>query len=531
MENDDVMNRQIFVGILLFVIFFLVQPFVLGEENCQVARPWFGSINCEEGEWSQPIEVGDGEIWSCDVESCQIEKISINDLDCGLPATRRLTVKDENDVKIIDCDATVNSLSSECQENFPKTLTKGNKIKTNFECDALIKQWNPKNNPKLIVKYRILRLELNVDSGHGFIPSTEDCKFDEIWNNHYSPQGGLSGNTFNPLLSTTPKTNSINDILNVNLGGENFKPAPVGTYVSQSKPNKMNYRESKWIVYDWVTRPDLIVNDYNGKKVWCSPIDHSLVEFSKIETNANNCYLIPTNRLSEKAVCCGTDECKIIFNEQNIYCTDDFKCGFEKSCSSDFDCGSTESTCQESSGKYYLVSSYCDKSKTDSYGKGQCKSRKEEVKCCNGNDGGPYTCGSGKFCDYQMGCRTVLLECPAGSCCRAGEKYIEKSCPVGEKCCIESGFVGECKTSCDPPPQKTPVSTENSNKKSSESITTASGNNIPTGQTIMGQSLLPILGIVVALLIGVALVFIFVLKPSKKDKDLDSELGKGEEEF
>jgi len=36
-----------------------------------------------------------------------------------------------------------------------------------------------------------------------------------------------------------------------------------------------------------------------------------------------------------------------------------------------------------------------------------------------------------------------MLECPSGSCCKAGGKYIEKACSVGLECCIDNGYIIE----------------------------------------------------------------------------------------
>lgn len=387
--------------LLLFGIFLIN---LVSAESCQVARPYYGSITCEEGQsWSNSEWIGDNELWQCEVPNCIINGINTNKFSCsgGITTTRGLTVT-KSGVKIIDCDYTINDLGSECQGSFPKPFYEGDKISVNFWC------WpggEPSSNPGVEVKYHPIMLKLRIDSGENFQQGTEFCNTNNLWSQYSNKQ--LPDN--NVLKSKNIDTSIIS-------GGSNgLSSIPSDSRITGTLSlRQLNVDEGVWFIYDWVTRPGLIAKDYQGMKVWCNPVDRYLTKFEQVNTNGNNCYLIPTQRLSQTVECCSSDECKMQYSDQAILCTDEFKCGYTKSCYSDYDCGGTSSNCMSESERYYLVSSSCDKSKPDSYGKGKCVSSKKGVECCSGNDGGPNACGSGSFCDYNSGCKEVTYKSSSG---------------------------------------------------------------------------------------------------------------------
>ena len=392
------------------ILVFIVGVFLISfgslvlAENCTVARPYYGSITCEEGQdWSDPIAVRDRESWTCEVPTCEISDYSsFGENSCGmLIGSKGLTIKKGTDV-IMDCSTNTlkGAVSLGCKpSNFPRALHKGDKIDVDFWCNNIISTFNPKSNPSLNVIYKPIMLKVNVDSGEVFSKNTQFCNVNEIWDNYKDkqlPNNNLIKN-INIVEGVIDKSNSI----------------PSNKIVG-SEPRQLNVNEGIWFVYEWVERPSLNAKDYQGMKVWCNPVDKSLTKFEEVNTNGNNCYLIPTQRLSQTIECCSSDECKLKYSDQEIFCTDDFKCGYQKSCLSDYDCSGVSSNCESKNGKYYLVSSSCDKSKLDSYGKGKCINDKREVKCCSGNDGGLNTCGSGSFCDYESGCKEVTYKSANG---------------------------------------------------------------------------------------------------------------------
>ena len=190
--------------LILLILLGLFFVSVVGAEECNVARPYFGSVNCLESEWSSDIEVYDGQEWSCDTENCEIRDITPTDVDCtGAGTTSRLRVSNQYGTKIIDCDSTIHPLGDECASaiSINKDLRRGDKIFIDFSCNL----WaEPEGNPSLLVKYKKLELFKNIDSASNIpISNTEFCNFNSQWDG-YSKQ--LSDNEI--LNSVTLSTDS-----------------------------------------------------------------------------------------------------------------------------------------------------------------------------------------------------------------------------------------------------------------------------------------------------------------------------------
>jgi len=462
----------IFVGIFLLISLTFAQQ----AKQCQVARPWFGSINCKlKEQWSDtPIQLSNNDIYPCQTPACKITELTQTGWECPFGS-----VKHGVDIKNADTGNLIFSCSKTgggditCA-NIPYEFQSPQKIKVIFWCEILGgNKVNPTSgNLKVAVVYRPIALELNYDSGHNFIAGTEQCKIDEVYNEYFSKQP-----------QDPNKIQSISSNIQTNLFTQNSGSMIPGNTLGILQPKDLQVDQGYWLVYDWVTRPDLIVSyTKDNIPVWCNVVDHSLTKFEEITTQSQSCYFIPTQRLSQTVECCSSDECKLSYSDQAVQCTNDFKCGYEKSCLSDFDCGGVASTCEISSGKYFLTKSTCDKSKLDSYGKGKCVSNKEEVSCCTGQDGGPNSCGSGNFCDYSKGCQAILQSCPAGSCCKAGGQYIPQECSAGLMCCISStSFIGECKSSCQPT-----TTTQISGNTTTTTLFDWTGNSALIGSLIVG---------------------------------------------
>ena len=386
--------------IILFLIVGIFLVSLVAAQDCTIARPYYGSVNCEETDkWSDNIAISDEEMWLCEVEECLIVGLDRDDFTCtGLGTTSRLSL-DVNGVEEVYCSNTFSwgdTLAQECNKNGLKNyeLHKGDRVIPDFSCN-----WGePEGDPKILVKYKEIKLKRRLDSGEKFEDGTEFCNVNPIWSEYKDNQ--LFNN--NILKNMQVSEDAISS------SGYGFSYIPSDdNIIGDLRPEQLEVGEGYWFIYDWVERPSLIVSYYNNKPVWCNPIDHSLTKFEEVTTRGNDCYLIPTTKLSTKADCCSSDECKGQYTNKAVVCTDDFKCGFEKSCISDYDCGGTEQ-CQEENGNYYLVNSNCDKSELDDYGKGSCISDKEEVKCC------PDSCGSGEFCDYEEGCKEITYLSSSG---------------------------------------------------------------------------------------------------------------------
>jgi len=451
-----------FTVIVLFLVSLILFSFNLSfaQETCQIARPWYGSINCEEyPEWSSIINVPDGHEYQCNVPTCEVSSFDSFVCDKFGTVYNGIRIKKGSSI-VLDCSTNaLDATSLNCKTgNVPLTLHTGDIIIVDFWCKALIgDEYNPSNSYNVQVRYKPIMLKLHYDSGEGFQSNTEDCSLNPVWNTYWQKQPTDTNRleTISKDITSTPVQFSNNYGLSV--------PGNVLGPMTGLTPKKLTAGQSYWLVYDWVTRPDLIVKYYQNIPVWCNVVDHSLTKFEKITTQSSSCYYIPTSRLSETVDCCSSSECQTIYNEQSIQCTDDFRCGYTKSCYSDYDCGSTAATCQSEIGNYYLIKSVCDKSRLDSYEKGKCSSSKEKVKCCTGQDGGPNTCESGYYCDYEEGCQIILQNCPAGKCCSIGGKFIQQSCQSGLVCCPTADpMIGDCKKSCQPEVQEQPPQTSKS---------------------------------------------------------------------
>lgn len=431
--------------IAITFLFFVTSVFAQQtNEKCDVARPWFGSVNCqEEDQWSALINVPNSQSWACTTPDCQIA--SYDQFSCNVFGTVYKGVKiTRGQSVILDCSTNyIAGNTLDCKTgNIPIDLHSGDIITVDFWCNNIVSTFSPPGSPNVQVRYRPIALKLHYDSGENFVSGTEQCKMDNVYNQYYSKQP--SSPSLIQSISSTIQTTLFPNSAGITIPSNNI--------VGNLQPKDLQVDQGYWLVYDWVTRPDLIISyTKDNTPVWCNVADHSLTKFEKVTTQGQNCYLIPTQRLSQQVECCSSDECKLAYSDQSVQCTNDFKCGYDKSCLSDFDCGGSSSTCEVSNGQYYLTSSSCDKSKLDSYGKGKCVSAKQQVSCCTGQDGGPNTCGAGSFCDYSKGCQTILQKCPSGACCKEGGQYLVQDCPSGQQCCASStSLIGECKTSCNP---------------------------------------------------------------------------------
>jgi hypothetical protein len=405
--------------------------FQVTQGTCKVARPYFGSINCELSDNYESEYVTNGGTITTRSPNTQVYGMTA-DFTC--PAIGYASKR----WKVID--VTTNSVLFECNDGtkycgktppvVPEVIPQGHTIRFIAECYSILGSKPPDTNPQLQIRYRPAMLKLYMDSGNGFIPNTKWCTFNEIWDKDYS----VAGKYMDSLKEETPTSKP--NILSV-LG---FQTPPGNLLTSQ--PNQLSVGQSYWIAYDWVERPDLIVNDWNGKKVYCNPINLQLYEFGQVNTYSGACYLVPSSSI-KSVECCESDTCKAKYGNDYFCDKTTFTCKTTAECRIDSDCGSTGSYCSYSGGKYYLSKQGCVN--------GKCVTTKEEVKCCNGQDGGPNSCPANYYCDYKEGCKPIIssVECPPGMCCK-GPKYVERSCPTGLKCCpTNDPYLGMCKDTCE----------------------------------------------------------------------------------
>ena len=190
------MKKLIFI---LSLLIFLANLVSATNDSCVIARPYFGSVNCEEsGDWSKEISIGDGEKFECPVPNCRINGLSVDDFGCtGFGTTSKVNIK-KNGATIIDCHNTIggswgDSLSANCESNglSEKTFNGGEVIEVDFSCN--LGNPEPEDNPKLLVSYREIKLKMHYDSGNNFQSGTEMCNINSVWDSYKNKQ--LSDNS------------------------------------------------------------------------------------------------------------------------------------------------------------------------------------------------------------------------------------------------------------------------------------------------------------------------------------------------
>jgi len=227
-------------------------------------------------------------------------------------------------------------------------------------------------------------------------------------------------------------------------------------------PDTVPYKSCYLFLDKWepITTISLKYYDTNGdgigdKPVYCDIYNRRLYEYTEITDYAGNCYDVPTKVFKEDIECCSNSDC--YWKGVGYGCDATFHCSKENihGCNSDIDCEAYgRSECVVTSdGRFFYNGWKCDFSKPQPpYFAGTCVSESKEVKCCDW-----YCSQLGQWCDPDKGCQAVQYPCPVGKCCLKGGVYKEQTCTEAGfpnyECCDEYDprpYVGECKPSCVP---------------------------------------------------------------------------------
>lgn len=447
------------IGVTGYLAFDIKERFLtfsqqLTGAGCQTVRPYFGSINCEEHPKTfETIRKANNE-FTCnpDLDDCQTKNIiGLNKLlnepksrYCGLTAIgMRIGLYDETTNNFIHQCSRGDFLTDVqgCQNeiNSGKQIPDGHTVTFQMLCRYVAGTGPIDNEHDFQTTYEATQehFVLNVDAGDSPLRNTFGCKKDELFNPDavnlpdpvdLPPQGVL-----NTLKNIPGRVLSL-------LGDSNYdnirsQPNPYETATDLQRGDP-----AIWVPYDWVARPGLIIDEYDGKDVWCDPASKNLVEMREINPDGV-CYNIPYN-IVEQVECCNNADCQAI--DPDMQCNPDFQCekGIETDCPyGQYQCGAIQETCSyESFNNRYVLK------ETNVCVNQQCQSGDtREVPCC------PGSCPAGEYCDYESGCTGITQACPPGKCCTGGP-YTTTTCSdigeEGDECCVSSGYVGDCRRNC-----------------------------------------------------------------------------------
>jgi hypothetical protein len=320
----------------------------------------------------------------------------------------------------------------------------------------------------------------------------------------YSNKRVISGDMPSDISSVVKPPN-YQDILTIQ---NNLLNAPVNMRPGQT----YSY------LYGWNVVPNInilykkdgSISGYCGGSVG----NRQVFDFSTVTTASGSCYLIPTT-FSRNAECCYNEDCKWKDPSGSLVCDPNtFSCSEQRPCNSDIDCQVPgEASClnkQETSWNCNLNQKWYPY-------QGTCVKTTKVVPCCSDND---CPDSANQYCDKEKGClqRYVLMDCPSGKCCESGGNYKPQSCYSGLQCChYGDPIIGECKTSCAPPPTQTSQPSQvaqpqqTSQPTTGENIYPSSGTSMPITGNLLANlnstNLAVIVGIVIAICIGGFLVY------------------------
>ncbi|MCK4730038.1 MAG: zinc ribbon domain-containing protein [Candidatus Aenigmarchaeota archaeon] len=444
------MNLKI-LSLLIISILLFVLP-VFAQENCQIAYPLFGIVECvsdfakdghSKEEYKQFTIIEDSEDiinFQCSGR-CQIEQKSDIKINCDFPLQPIWQVY-KNSNQISDNGWFDNS-------EYPLHFYDGDSITVKAKCGTL---WNVKTSSdvKFLLWEKYL-WETLPQQGQSKNTGTPGCIPQDLINKYY--EKSLSSGT-TPLSWITNSKGTNKKTLSVETQGKEFVEN------IQNLPTNMKVTDTYSFFYRWETVPDInIVYDKEGDIAgYCA--NKKLFNYGEIKTLSGSCYLIPTS-IKKAVECCFDSDCILGMACNPITYT----CSENKPCDSDLEC--PQGICSNNLETDWS----CDKSKQWYPKSGTCVKSIKQVLCCSDRD-----CPADKYCNREEGCKDkyVLIDCPYGKCCKSGGDYKQKRCSSGMECCMSNDpFLGECKVSCveyttnpynppiTPPPESVPEESYN----------------------------------------------------------------------
>jgi len=254
------------------------------------------------------------------------------------------------------------------------------------------------------------------------------------------------GCTLNKVVDRYKGDTDVTSFLNPVTGSQETKPS--STYSSvHDMPTNWKVGDNYIFVKDWETGiADIsLTYDKDNNPYWCGGVSGSrkIYRVEEITSVSGKCYAIPKSIYLSNVECCFPADCS--WKGTTYTCNPEtWKCEETKPCNTQLDCDQVfgEGICQNKQ----VIKWTCDFSEKWGNYAGTCTKQTKSVSQC------PSDCTSDEYYNEDEGkCkpRVVLLDCPAGKCCKSGGNYKPKDCPSGLNCCLTAGsIIGNCKAKC-----------------------------------------------------------------------------------
>lgn len=486
-------------------------PTLAANTDCQIATPRYGSVVCKD----QGI----------------YEAINKNFIKSNKEITTALSCLSDCELKISDIKdpqgKSITSSSNFCSGTFDELwfyVTKNGITETSKEGTL-----SGINGPLSILFTRKDSVSIrmfckffsgqtdNIDEGSSVSYRQKKIMLEEAWAGslEYVPIPSTEGCTLNDVVDKYAGDKRVSSWLDPNTGEQ--KSTLPSTYSSTNEmPTNWEVSQSYVYVKDWQTGIASIslAYDKQNNAYWCGGLSNSrkIYSVNEVVSNSGTCYAVPTS-ISKSVECCFPSDCT--WKGSKYTCNPDtWSCEETRWCDSELDCQQVfgEGICQNNQ----ITQWSCNTNKPWGNHKGTCERSVRSVQQC------PSDCTTSEYYNEESGTcksRITVLDCPSGKCCKSGGDYKEKTCSTGLECCsVGNSLIGECKQSCEPPPQ-----TEDKQQTSSEK------GNILTGQEIANTGPIDLMVILVPIIIiavgGVGAYFLFwnkntnILKSTRNSRD------------
>lgn len=421
--------------ILFLLIGLVLFELVVAEENCEIALPRYGVVQCINVQQTETIPSSPIPFSSCkDGNWCSLQLPCLSN--CQLIESKVESWKtpiyfsngcsdlfDTREWKVILNGRDLGEISS-------ASWSRGDTLTISTGCYNKVTKSIDSPPAGTSVQYQQDKIMLK-EGWAGSLPDTpisgsEGC----ILNSQIHEEPGID-NYFDPA------TNSI-------------RTKDASSYSSvNSFPTNWKIGDHYIFVKDWQTGvADIsLTYDKNNNGYWCGGQmgSRKIYSVQKITGGSGKCYAIPQSVNLQNIECCFPSDCTNNPNYGAAYtCNpDNWKCEKTKPCNSQLDCDQTFGTgvCQNKQLNQWT----CDTTKKWGTYAGTCiNSIKNVIEC-------PSDCTTDEFYNGLEGkcqSRVVLMDCPGGKCCNGGS-YKPKDCSGGLICCSQGGGVGECKQTCE----------------------------------------------------------------------------------
>jgi|GEM_PF-4578887 len=499
------MIRELAVAIFLTSLVLFLPVFA--EENCEVAYPLFGIVECisdyakdappkyDQKEFAIIEDSEDIINFQCSGH-CEIDQKLDIKVYCGFAQIAGWGIYKNGDV--------ISTSDWKDSAEYPLRFFDGDSITVKASCN-FIYDIKTSSYVKFSLWEKYLWEELP-QQGKEKNPNTPGCISQDLVEKYYP--SSLSSQYSAPEYWVTDKDGENKQYLSTETNGEELRNM-------DNFPTNMMIGETKSFFYRWesVSNINKLYNKDGNLGGYCggSGGNRKLFEYKKVETLSESCYLIPT-KISKTVDCCYDTDCP-----GELACDPTtYTCSENKPCNSDLEC--PQDSCSDNIETNWL----CDITKPWYPKSGTCVKSTKQVLCCFDKD-----CPADKYCSRAEGCKDkyVLIDCPTGMCCAPGGDYKEKACPSNLKCCPTSDpLLGECKELCEPPPET--ASTES--RQTSESVFPTT----PVTQTFSGTgmniSLISgFVGVALLIVAVVLLMYFTVIRKVRKPTSLPEKNGVG----